>query len=70
MKHLTWCTAAKAPSLTGTPLDELVKEMMTSKEERLEKSLQRFNYRIDGVDTLRLICSAGHLEQVRHAALL
>lgn len=64
VKYLTWSTARKSVDLTGTPLDDLVKEEMARKEERLEAAFKKFMYHIDGEDTLRLVRSTGRFEQV------
>lgn len=64
VKALTWCAAVKSVTRTDTPLDDLVKARMQQKEERLEKSLDGFNFVLDSPESLHLVCDPGRIEKV------
>lgn len=64
VKGLAWCAASRTPPSTDTPLDDLVKISMLQKEERLERSLSRFNFLLDTPEALRLVIDSGRIEKV------
>jgi hypothetical protein len=64
VKELAWCVASRTPPSTNTPLDGLVKISMFQKEERLERSLSRFNFLLDSPEALRLVIDSGRIEKV------
>lgn len=64
IEYLTSSSLSKIRTMTDSPLDELIRSRMVKKEERLEQSLTRLFYDIDGPEYLSLVCDPGRLEKV------
>jgi hypothetical protein len=63
VRELAQCVASRTPPSTSTPLDDLVKIGMVQ-EERLERSLSRFNFLLDSPEALQLVINSGMIEKV------
>lgn len=66
VRALAWCAASRTPPRTSTALDDLIKTSMLKKEERLERSLSRFNFLLDTPEALRLVIDSGRVEKVNN----
>lgn len=64
-KLLTWSAAASSGTWTDSTLDDLIRERMVQKEERLETILTVFNCVLDTPELLNMITQAGRIEKVR-----
>lgn len=65
VKQLIWSGAWSSVTKTDSPLDDLIKDRMSQKEDRLEKTLSNFNFVFDSPESLHLVTEAGRIEKVR-----
>ncbi|KAF8288826.1 hypothetical protein DL93DRAFT_1177376 [Clavulina sp. PMI_390] len=63
MKQLTWCAATKSTWRTDSPLDDLIKTRMQQKEDRLEASLESFDFTFDSMESVKLVMDPGRFEK-------
>lgn len=64
IQQLVWSGAMSTVTQTDSHLDDLIRNRMLQKEERLEKALDNFNFVFDSPESLHLVTEAGRIEKV------